>query len=113
MKRSLAMLGFLCLAGTNLMADIRITMAEALKAATSKVQPAYPATARQMKVAGQVEIEAIIGPSGSVDTARALSGNPLLTGPAVAAVEKWKFTPFESEGAPAKAVVVLKFDFKP
>jgi TonB family protein len=102
-----------CLGATSLLADIRVSMADALKAATSKVQPQYPSTARQMKIAGAVEIEAVISPSGDVDSAKAVSGNPLLTGPTVSAVEKWKFTPFVSDGAPTKAVVLLRFDFKP
>ena len=113
MKRFLAIAGFMCLAGSNLRADMRISMADAMRAAISKVQPLYPPTARQMKIAGQVEIEAVIGSTGEVDSAKALSGNPLLTGPAVTAVEKWKFTPFQADGSPSKAVVVLKFDFKP
>ena len=84
-----------------------------MKAATSKVQPQYPPIARQMKIAGHVEIEAIISTDGSVVTAKALSGNPMLTQPAISAVEKWKFTPFTSNGEPTKAVVTLGFDFRP
>jgi hypothetical protein len=48
-----------------------------------------------------------------VDSAKAVSGNPAADGPTVSAVEKWKFTPFVSDGAPTKAVVLLRFDFKP
>ena len=113
MKRSVLVCGLMCLAGVNLSAEVRISTAEAMKAATSKAQPQYPATARQMKIAGQVEIEAIVSPAGEVESAKAVSGNPLLTGAAVSAVEKWKFTPFVSDGAASKAIVVLKFDFKP
>lgn len=97
----------------SLPAEIRIGMADAVKAATSKVQPQYPAVARQMKIAGHVEIEAVIGTDGSVASAKAVSGNPMLTQPAVSAVEKWKFTPFTSNGEPTKAVVTLGFDFRP
>ena len=62
---------------------------------------------------GAREIEAVIGPDGSVDSAKAVSGNPMLTQPAIAAVEKWKFSPFTSNGEATKAVVTLGFDFRP
>jgi periplasmic protein TonB len=96
-----------------LTAELRIGTADAMKAATSKVQPQYPAIARQMKIAGHVEIEALVDSNGSVASAKAVSGNPMLTQPAIAAVEKWKFTPFTSNGENTKAVVTLAFDFRP
>jgi TonB family protein len=93
--------------------EVRVPMSEALKAATNKVQPTYSPVARQMKVSGQVQIEATIDTDGNVEEAKPVSGNPLLTSSAVAAVQKWKFTPFTAEGKPSKAVVTLAFDFKP
>jgi protein TonB len=94
-------------------AEVRVSTADAFKAATSKVQPQYPAVARQMKIAGHVEIEAVIDTNGAVTSAKAVSGNPMLTQPALAAVEKWKFTPFTSNGENTKAIVTLGFDFRP
>ena len=97
----------------NLFADIRVTAADAIKAATSKPAPAYSPVARQMKVSGHVEVEAVIATDGNVESAKAVNGNPLLTQSAVQAVQKWKFTPFTANGEPTKAVVRLSFDFKP
>lgn len=94
-------------------AEVRISMSEAMKAATAKTQPAYSPLARQMKVAGKVEVEATVDTSGNVESVKAVSGNPLLTQSAVVAVEKWKFTPFTSDGKAVKAIVTLNFDFKP
>ncbi|HYI92738.1 MAG TPA: energy transducer TonB [Bryobacteraceae bacterium] len=102
-----------CATALSLMADVRVGATDAIKAATSKVQPQYPAVARQMKIAGHVEIEAVVGTDGSVASAKALSGNPMLTQPAISAVEKWKFTPFTANGEPTKAIVTLGFDFRP
>ena len=113
MKRILAVLALTGVAALSLPAEVRVSAADAMKAATNKAQPQYPATARQMKITGQVEIEAVVNTAGEVESAKAVSGNPLLTGAAVSAVEKWKFTPFLSDGAPSKAIVALKFDFKP
>lgn len=112
-KRPLLVACALCASATGLMADLRVGTADALKAATSRVQPQYPPVARQMKIAGHVEIEAVVGADGSVASAKAISGNPMLTQPAVSAVEKWKFTPFTSNGEPTKAIVTLGFDFRP
>lgn len=112
-KRSLVAALTFFTAAMNLPAEVRIGSGEAMKAATSKVQPQYPAIARQMKIAGHVEVEAVVGPDGSVASAKAVSGNPMLTQPAISAVEKWKFTPFTSNGEPTKAVVTLAFDFRP
>jgi TonB family protein len=94
-------------------ADVRVNTAEALKAAVSKPQPEYSPIARQMKVAGKVEVEAVVDTEGKVASVKALNGNPLLTQSAVNAVQKWKFTPFTADGQPTKAVVTLSFDFRP
>ena len=94
-------------------ADLRVSTSDAMKAAVNKPQPAYSAVARQMKIAGRVEIEAVVNEQGEVESAKAVTGNPILTQSAVAAVEKWKFTPFTSEGKPVKAVCTLAFDFRP
>jgi TonB family protein len=94
-------------------AEMRVPTGEAVKAATVKPYPEYSAVARQMKVSGKVEVEATVATTGEVESVRAISGNPLLTSSAVAAVKRWKFTPFTENGAPAKAVITLSFDFKP
>jgi len=100
------------LAGSIAFAEVRVSGAEAAKAAVQKPQPEYTAIARQMKVSGKVEVEASIALDGSVESVRVISGNPLLTASTVTAVKKWKFTPFQEKGTPAKAVAVLAFDFK-
>jgi periplasmic protein TonB len=112
MKKSI-FAAFALFAASCLMAEVRISAADAIKAATSKAPPQYPAMARQMKISGHVEIEAVVDTNGSVASVKALSGNPMLTQPAIAAVEKWKFTPFTSNGENTKAVVTLGFDFRP
>lgn len=97
---------------TGLGADIHVGMQDAMKAATSKPAPEYTAVARQMKVAGRVELEVTIDTDGTVENVKAVTGNPLLTGSAVTAVKRWKFTPFTSNGQATKAVANLTFDFK-
>lgn len=97
----------------HLCADVRVGSAEAMKAAVAKPAPVYSQIARQMKVAGHVEVEAVVNTDGTVDSVKAVTGNPLLTQSAIQAVQKWKFTPFTANGEASKAVVTLSFDFKP
>lgn len=94
-------------------ADMRVASGQALKAAVEKPQPEYSSIARQMKVAGRVEVEAVVNAGGRVESVRAVQGNPLLTQSAIAAVQKWTFTPFTAEGNPTRAIVNLNFDFHP
>jgi periplasmic protein TonB len=90
---------------------IRISEADAKKAAISKANPEYPPMARQMHVAGQVVVEAEVGTDGEVEKVQTVSGNALLSAAAVGAVKKWKFTPFTAEGKPAKALIRMGFNF--
>ncbi len=112
-KNPMIALTLLAVAAGLAHADVRVSTADALKAAVNKPAPAYSPIARQMKVAGHVEVEAVVATDGSVESVKAISGNPLLTQSAVQAVQKWKFNPFTANGEATKAVVTLAFDFKP
>jgi protein TonB len=89
----------------------KVTMGEAMGAVVTKVPPEYPALAKQLKIAGAVEIDVVIAENGSVETATPISGNPVLTKPAADALKKWKFKPFQQDGAPVKAQAALKINF--
>jgi periplasmic protein TonB len=89
----------------------KVSRAEAIAATQSKVQPEYPPLARQLKVQGAVELEAVVSEDGTVEKVNILSGNPVLTKPASEALKKWKFKPFVSEGKPVKALAPVSFDF--
>jgi periplasmic protein TonB len=92
--------------------DLKVTMAEAIKAAVSRVQPDYPSIAKQLRLEGTVEVEAHVTEGGSVDSARPVTGNAVLANAAVEATKHWKFTPFTSGGKPVTATVDLTFNFK-
>jgi protein TonB len=98
----------------SLIADdlvVRISDADAQKAAITKASPDYPPMAKQMHVSGPVTVEAEVTQEGEVGKVQPVSGNALLSSAAVSAVKKWKFKPFTAEGKPAKAVVRLSFNF--
>jgi protein TonB len=90
----------------------KVSRTEAMQAATTKVQPVYPAIAKQLKVEGVAELEALIDESGKVEKVTIVSGNPMLTRPSAEALKQWKFTPFTEEGKPVKALAPINFIFK-
>ncbi len=90
----------------------KVSKVEGLNAATTKVQPEYPAMARQLKIEGAVELEAVVAENGTVEKVNIVSGNPVLTRPAVDAVKRWKFAPFTADGKTVKALVPISMSFK-
>ena len=80
----------------------------------ARVQPEYPAIARQQKVTGRVEVEADVDEKGVVVRAQAVSGPMLLRGAAEQAVTKWKFKPASIEGVniPSKARISVNFNLQ-
>jgi protein TonB len=89
----------------------RITQAEAMELAATKVAPEYPAVARQLNLAGIVAIEIVVGEGGAVESAVPVSGSPVLTRPAVEALKRWKFKPLQAEGRPSPFRTVIRVGF--
>jgi TonB family protein len=94
------------------LAEVKVSHAEASKAAIKKVQPDYSPLARQLRVQGEVEVEVSISPAGAVTAVKVVSGNALLTPGVTKALKKWKFQPFTERGKAAAALASLKFNFK-
>ena len=90
----------------------KVSKSEGLNAVTTKVAPEYPPIAKQLKIEGAVELEALVTESGTVEKVNIVSGNPVLTRPASDAVKKWKFAPFTSDGKAVKALVPVSMSFK-
>lgn len=91
---------------------VHVSQAEAVKAATTKVQPEYPPMAKQLHLEGSVQVQAHIGENGQVEEVKPLTGNAVLMNAAVSALKRWKFTPFTADGKPSKAVADMSFSFK-
>ena len=58
-----------------------------------RVEPEYPALARQARVEGTVELHAVIGRDGTIESLEALNGHPLLVKAALDAVRQWRYRP--------------------
>jgi TonB family protein len=60
---------------------------------TRKIEPIYPALARQIGRAGRVELHAVIAVDGSVQSLEVVEGDPLLVRSALDAVSQWHYKP--------------------
>jgi protein TonB len=89
----------------------RLTQAEAMELVTSKVQPEYPAMAKQLNLSGMVEVDVVVGENGAVQSATPVSGSPILTRPAADALKRWKFKPLQENGAASGFRTTIKVNF--
>jgi periplasmic protein TonB len=67
-----------------------------------KIEPSYPVIARQARVQGQVLLHAIISKDGNIKELEVVSGHPMLTPAAIAAVQQWRYRPFLLNGEPVE-----------
>ena len=73
-----------------------------------RVEPEYPDTLHHMGIGGNVRLELVIAPKGTVETVAVLGGNPILAEAAVRAVRQWVYEP----GTRTKTEVNIPFDPK-
>jgi protein TonB len=76
-----------------------------------KVEPRYPAIARQVGIQGTVIIRALISRSGTIEHAQVESGQPLLVSAALAAVREWKYRPYYLNGEPVEVETEITVNF--
>ncbi|HVF30813.1 MAG TPA: TonB family protein [Pyrinomonadaceae bacterium] len=81
--------------------------------ATSLPKPPYPPAARAVRAAGAVSVQVLIDESGSVVSASAVSGHPLLRAAAVQAARGARFSPTQLSGQPVKVSGVITYNFVP
>jgi hypothetical protein len=78
----------------------------------SKVEPVYPATAREQGTQGIVVLDAIIAEDGSVKKLRPISGPDVLVQSTTEAVGAWKFAPYFSSGRPVEVETTIAVEFR-
>jgi TonB family protein len=93
-------------------APVKITRAEAMACLVMKVPPDYPSMAKQLKMAGAVELQVTVSETGQVTKVEIVKGNPILTAAAVTAVKLWKFTPFLEKGKATAFEAPIEVEFK-
>lgn len=76
-----------------------------------RVDPVYPALAKQTHMQGSVVIDAIIDEHGNVSQMQVVSGPPLLIQAALDAVRRWKYEPtyLNEEPVPVQLNVTVTF----
>lgn len=80
--------------------------------ALSRPQPEYPKMARAAGVDGEVVVEVIVSETGAIESARVISGHPLLRDNALAAAKNWVFAPTLLDNVPVKVVGTITFNFR-
>jgi protein TonB len=81
--------------------------------ATSLPKPAYPAAAKAVRAGGSVSVQVVISEAGSVISASAVSGHPLLRAAAESAARGARFSPTLLSGQPVKVSGVITYNFVP
>jgi protein TonB len=77
-----------------------------------RVEPVYPALARQTRVLGQVELEGVIGTDGRIRELKLKGGNPLLVSAAMNAVRQWIYKPTLLNGTPVEVELMIVVNFQ-
>jgi TonB family protein len=80
-----------------------------------RIEPEYPLDARTQRIQGMVILKVGVGKDGNVRDIAAVSGNPMLTQAAIAAVKQWKYHPYSIEGKPVEmqTQVIIQFTLPP
>ncbi len=76
-------------------------------------KPPYPAAARAVRASGAVNVQVTINESGSVVSASAVSGHPLLRQAAEQAARGARFAPTLLSGQPVSVTGVIVYNFVP
>jgi protein TonB len=76
-----------------------------------RMEPSYPALARQARVAGTVVLQVTVDEAGNVGAVRLISGHPLLTQAAVDAVRQWRYSPTLLNGDPTSVIATVTIQF--
>jgi len=73
--------------------------------------PAYPESAKRMKIQGVVTVEVVLDETGKVISANATDGPQLLRDAAVLAAKRARFSPTKLSGMPVKVSGVINYKF--
>jgi len=76
------------------------------------VPPVYPEMARNQRISGNVQIDALIDAGGNVSAMKVLSGPPLLHQAALNALKQWKYEPAQLDGKATSMHVTVTIQFR-
>jgi periplasmic protein TonB len=76
-----------------------------------RVQPIYPAPARNARIQGKVLLQAMISKEGKIEHLQLVSGPPLLVAAAMEAVRQWRYRPYILNGEPVEVETQVTVNF--
>ena len=76
-----------------------------------RVEPQYPAIARQIHLEGAVVLKAMISKEGNIEQLEVASGPGLLAVAAKEAVRQWKYRPYFLNGQPIEVETQITVNF--
>jgi len=91
---------------------VQVPAEEMQKLLVHRVDPEYPASARQEKLQGVIVLAVVVGRDGSVLETRALNGPDILARAACDAVRWWRFEPYSAQGKPTVVETTIAVEFK-
>jgi protein TonB len=76
-----------------------------------RIQPQYPAIAKQLHIQGAVVLNAIIGRDGRIEQTQVIRGQALLNKAALDAVRQWQYRPYYLNGEPIEVETQITVNF--
>jgi periplasmic protein TonB len=76
-----------------------------------RVQPEYPALAKQARIQGTVVLRAVINREGTIQDLQVISGHPLLVQAAINAVRQWRYRPYYLNDQPVEVETQVMVNF--
>jgi protein TonB len=74
-------------------------------------RPLYPPLAKQARIQGTVQLEAVIAKDGTIQQLRVVKGHPLLVQSALNAVRQWRYHPTVLNGQPVEVATTIDVIF--
>jgi protein TonB len=93
------------------MKEVAPDVAQALL--VQRVEPEYPAEAKQQRIEGPVVLQAEISPEGRIQKLTLISGDPALAESAINAVKRWRYRPYTPDGRPVAMLTTITVHFPP
>jgi protein TonB len=76
------------------------------------IRPIYPAIAKAARVEGTVIVEAIISAAGRIESARVISGPPMLQRAAIDAIQAARYKPYRLNGEATTVETTITVNFR-
>ena len=78
----------------------------------NRVEPTYPAVAREARIHGEVVLTAVIDKDGNIENLQLVRGHPMLAPAAINAVKQWRYKPYLLNGQPVEVETTITVNFE-